>query len=73
MVTLSPGIAGFIKGLLGVIVLAVVSYLGDAAHLSGILNPALATIAAAIFSGIESSMKNASGGETALFGAARIS
>ena len=71
--TLSPAIAGFIKGLLMVIVLAVVSYLGDSAHLSGILSPALATIAAGLFSAIESSLKASSGGSTALFGAVKLS
>ena len=73
MITLSPGVAGFIKGLLMVVVLAVVSYLADAAHLSGVLNPTLATIAAGIFSAVESSLKSGSGGTTALFGAAKIS
>lgn len=72
MIQLTPSIAGFIKGLLIVVVLAGVSYCADAAHLSGVLNPVIATFAASIFSAIESSLKASSGGQTALFGAAKI-
>lgn len=69
---LTPSFAGFIKGILGVVVLCVVTYLADAAHLNGILNPTLSVMAAALFSAIESGLKASSGGTTALFGAARI-
>lgn len=71
--TMSPAVAGFIKGVGLVVVVAVVSYLADAAHLTGVLNPTLATIAAGVFSAIESSLKASSGGTTALFGAVRLS
>jgi hypothetical protein len=70
--TLSPMWAGFIKGLLGVLILSAVSYLGDAAHLTGILNPVLATVMAGLFSGLESSMKSDTNGTKALFGAVSV-
>lgn len=70
--TISPATSGFIKGLLMVVVLSVVSYLADAAHFGGILSPAIATIAAAVFSAVESDLKANSGGNLGLFGAARI-
>ena len=69
---ISPTVAGFIKGILGVVVIALVSYLTDAANLTGILGPTLAVIAAGLFSAIESGLKAKSGGSTALFGAAHI-
>lgn len=64
--------AGFIKGLLLVVVLAVSSFLADQANLSGVLNPVLATLVAAAFSALESHLKTASGGATALFGAVKL-
>lgn len=73
MITMNPAWAGFLKGLLGVIVLVVVSYLADSAHLTGILNPTLATLAAAVFSGLESKLKADSSNTTALFGAVKLS
>lgn len=69
---LNPSVAGFIKGVLGVVVLALVSYLADAAHLTGLLSPTLAVMAAGLFSAIESGLKAKSGGTTALFGAAKL-
>jgi len=69
---MSPAVAGFIKGLLGVMVLVIVSYLADAANLTGLLNPTIATIVAGAFSALESSLKAQSGGTTALFGFAKI-
>lgn len=71
--TITPGVAGFVKGLLTVILAVVVSYLADAANLQGLLNPALATVVAGVFAAIESSLKAKSGGEKGLFGAVRIS
>lgn len=73
MITVSPGMAGFVKGLLGVVVLVVVSYLANAANLTGILNPTLSIIIAGLFSGIESSLKAKANGSTALFGAVKLS
>lgn len=70
---ISPALAGFIKGVLGVVVIAIVSYLGDSSHLSGVLNLGAATIVAGLFSSLESYLKSQSGNTTALFGMAKIS
>lgn len=69
---ISPALAGFIKGLLIVVVLAVVSFLGDSANLTGVLSPVLATLVAGLFSSLESSMKAKSDGNKALFGAVSV-
>lgn len=69
---MTPGIAGFVKGVLGVVVIALASYLADASHLTGILSLGTATIIAGLFSGLESYLKSQSGNTTALFGAAKI-
>lgn len=65
---ISPATAGFIKNIVMVIIFAVVAYLGDAVHLTGILSPSLALIVASLFSGLESKMKAKDDGKTALFG-----
>lgn len=72
MFQLSPAWAGFVKGIGMVIVMAVAAYLSDAAHFTGILTPTLATLAASVFSAIESSMKAKSGGSQGLFGTVTI-
>jgi hypothetical protein len=72
MITITPGVAGFIKGLLTVLVLAGVSYLAQAQHLSGLLGPTVSIVAASLFSSLESSLKAKSGGEKGLFGAVRV-
>lgn len=68
--TITPGLSGFLKGLLLVVILAVTSYLSDAANLTGIA-PVIATLVVAVASAIESSIKANSG--KALFGAVRVS
>lgn len=72
MVNLSPAVAGFLKGVLIAVVLAIVSYLGDSAHLGGIVSPSIAVLIASVASAIESSLKSSSGGTSALFGAVRL-
>lgn len=69
---MTPAIAGFIKGVLGVVVIALVSYFGDASHLTGILSLGTATVVAGLFSSLESYLKARSGNTTALFGAVKI-
>lgn len=64
--------AGFLKGLGTVIAFSVVGFLANAANLEGVLSPALASIAAALFAAIESSLKAKSNGEKGLFGAVKI-
>lgn len=70
---ITPAIAGFIKGLVLVAVIAVCTYLEDAAHLTGVLNPVIATVIAALASSLESHLKAESGNTSALFGAVKIS
>lgn len=72
MITLNPFWAGFLKGLLSIIVGAVVLYLSDASHLTGLVSPSLAVLIAGIFAGMESHMKANSGGTTAIFGAVKV-
>ena len=69
---LSPAWAGFIKGLLIVVIAAVATFFADSANLSGIVGPSIAAVVAAVASAVESSMKAKSGGTTALFGAAHL-
>lgn len=73
MVNISPSIAGFIKGLGIVLLVSTLSFLGDVSHFTGIVNPIVATMIAALASSLESHMKAASGNTTALFGSVRIS
>lgn len=70
--TINPATAGFVKGLLLVVILTVSSYLADSAHLTGVLNPVLATVVASAFSALESHLKAVSGGSKALFGAVSV-
>ena len=69
---ISPATAGFVKGLLIAVVLAVVTFVGNTANLEGLVTPAIATVIAAMASAIESSLKAKSGGSTALFGAVKV-
>lgn len=72
MLTLNSFWAGTLKGLLTVILGAIVLYFSDASHLTGIVSPSLALIIAGIFSGIESNMKENSDGTKGIFGAVKI-
>lgn len=72
MITLTPGWAGFLKGLLMTGVWAVVAFLAVSAHFSGILPDGIATIVAALFSALESSHKAGTDGTQALFGAVNV-
>lgn len=72
MITISPAVAGFIKGLGIVLLVSFLSYLGDATHLSGIMNPVVATMIAALASSFESHLKSESDNKTALFGSVAI-
>ena len=72
MTTITPAQAGFLKGLVIIAVAAVVAYLSNAANLTGIVPPAIATIVAALASSYESYLKAQSGNTTALFGAVKL-
>lgn len=69
---LSPSIIGFIKALGVVVIASVASYLADAAHLTGVLNPVIATVVAALAASFESYLKANSGNTTALFGTVSV-
>jgi len=68
--TLTPAQNGFIKGLGLVVVLSVASYFEDTAHLTGVLNPILATLVAALASSLESHIKDQTG--RGLMGAVKV-
>ncbi len=68
---LNPAVLGMIRGLGVAVLMAVLTYLGDATHLQGILNPQVAAILAAIVLGIEHNME--ANGSGSLFGAAKRS
>ena len=71
---LTPAIIGFIKGLGIVALLAILSFLGDASHFTGVINnPYVISIIVALVSAFESSLKAKSDNTTALFGAVKIS
>lgn len=69
---LSPALAGFIKGVLMVVLFGVITYLEDANHLTGVVSPTVAAVVVALASSLESHLKAQSGGTTALFGAVRV-
>lgn len=68
----SPGVAGFLKGLVLVVVIAVLGFLSNATNLEFIANPAIVSLIVAVASAIESSMKAKTAGEKGLFGAVSI-
>lgn len=69
---MNPTIIGFVKAIGVVALAAVVSYLADSAHLTGVLNPVIATVVAALAASFESYLKADSGNTTALFGTVNI-
>lgn len=66
MNTISPAVLGFLRALGTVALTAVLTYLGDATHLNGIVSGGIATLIAAIALGIEHNIESNSG--KALFG-----
>lgn len=67
---MSPALLGFIRAIGSVVVFAVVSYIADASHLSGLMSVS----AAAVISGLALSLEHYLGDKsgTALFGAVKI-
>lgn len=63
---MSPAAIGALRALLTVVIMAVVTWLADSAHLGGILPPTIGTIVSMVALSIEHYM--ASGTQTALFG-----
>lgn len=66
---MNPAILGLIRGIGVAILMAVLTYLGDASHLNGILSGSLAAIISGVALMIEHSIENSTG--NALFGAVR--
>lgn len=66
---MSPSVIGFLRALGVVILTAVLSYLGDASHLNGVVSTSIAALISAIALGLEHSIEEKKG--TALFGAVR--
>lgn len=71
-INISPATAGFIKGLVMAVIVAVLAFLSDATNLSFISNPAIVALIVAVASSIESSMKAKSDGTKGIFGAVSI-
>jgi len=68
---LSPGVAGFIKGIGIVILSAVAVYVSDPTHLT-FLGAGAALLVAGVASGVESWLKTQSSNTTALFGMVKL-
>jgi hypothetical protein len=64
---MSPAVIGFLRAITVAIIMAVVSFLANAANLNGVVSGGLATLIAAVALAVEHSM--AAGTTTALFGA----
>lgn len=72
MINLSPAQISFIKALGVVALVSVLSFLGDASHFTGVLNPILAAVIAALAASFEAKLRSNSGDTTALFGAVNV-
>lgn len=70
--TLTPAQAGFIKQIFLLVAFAVLTYVGDASHLNGIVSPVVAGVIAALAGALESKLKAGSDNTTALFGAVKV-
>lgn len=68
---LSPGWLGLIRGLGFALLFAVLSYLGDAANLHGIVNESVAALISSLALALEHAMENKEKG-TALFGSVTV-
>jgi hypothetical protein len=63
---MNPSLLGFFRGILAAVIVAVLTYAGDATHL-GFLNPATASIVAALALALEHAIEGKT--NKALFGA----
>jgi len=66
---MSPSTLGFIRAIGTVVLMSVLTYLGDSAHLNGIVSATAATIISALALALEHSIESSTG--NALFGAVR--
>lgn len=67
---MNPATLGFLRAIGTVVLMSVLTYLGDASHLNGILSATLATVISAFALAIEHSIAATTG--TALFGAVTV-
>jgi hypothetical protein len=67
---MSPALLGFLRGTGFALLVALLSYIGDATNLSGVLNPATASVIAALALAVEHAIEAKTG--NALFGAATV-
>lgn len=67
---LSPAVIGLLRGVGFAVLTAVLTYFGDASHLSAVVSPVLAAAISSIVLAIEHSIGAKDG--TALFGAANV-
>lgn len=65
--TLSPAQLGLIRGLGVAVLMSVLTFFGDAAHLNGLLSPLIATLVSSLALSLENHLS--AKGDTALFGA----
>lgn len=63
---MSPAFLGFIRGIGFAVLVAILTFVGNAANLSGVLNPATASLIAALALAIEHAIQGSTG--NALFG-----
>ncbi len=69
MNSISPAVLGFIRAIGVVVLTAILAYLGDASHLTGVFTPYIAAIISGLALALENSIEAKSG--NALFGAVK--
>lgn len=67
---MSPGLLGFLRGLAMVVLLAVLSFIGDVSHLSPWMSIGMASLVSSLALAIEHAIEAKTG--NALFGAATV-
>jgi hypothetical protein len=67
---MSPSLLGFVRGLGFTVLLVVLNYLGDAAHLSGLVSVSTAALVSSLALALEHAIENKTG--NALFGAVAV-
>jgi hypothetical protein len=63
---MSPALLGFLRGIAFALIVAVLTFVGDASHLTGLLNPESASVLAALALALEHVVEAKTG--SALFG-----
>jgi hypothetical protein len=66
---MSPALLGLLRGLGFVVITSLLTFLGDGPHLTGILNPATASVVAMVALALEHAVEGKTG--NALFGAVK--